>query len=141
LLRHDDRTSNEGDDMQPADVKSTPLFSTATKRQQERIAGLADEVEVPAGTRLTVQGGYAREFFVIADGRATVTKDGASVALLGPGQFFGELGLLEGPGRNATVVATTPMRLFVVGAREFGALLHTAPSVAKQISEAVGDRR
>lgn len=127
--------------MQPARVKSTPLFAAATRRQQKRIAGLVDEVEVPAGTRLIAQGGYAGEFFVIADGYATVTKDGAAVASLGPGEFFGELGLIYGPTRNATVVAATRMRLLVAGAREFNTLLDSTPTVADRVRETVEGRR
>lgn len=127
--------------MQPAHVKSTPLFSSATRSQRKRIAGLVDETEVPAGTRLTVQGSYAREFFVIVDGYAEVTKDEELVATLGPGEFFGELGLLEGPARHATVLAATPMRLLAVARRDFRSLLREVPSVATHIDDVVGSRR
>jgi CRP-like cAMP-binding protein len=127
--------------MQLADVKSTPLFAPATRRQQHQIAGLADDIEVPAGTRLTVQGRYAREFFVIADGYAEVRRDGELLATLGPGEFFGELGLLEGYARTATVVAATPMRLLVLAGREFRRLLDVVPAVAAEVEATAGARR
>jgi CRP-like cAMP-binding protein len=122
-------------------VNSIPLFARASRRQQELIATLADELEVPAGTTLTRQGGYSREFFVIESGTAAVTRDGELVASLADGDFFGEVGMIDGPDRTATVVASTPMRLLVLATREFRSLLVNVPPVADAVRLAYAERR
>ena len=96
---------------------------------------------MPAGTELTKQGGRAQEFFVVVSGTADVTRDGAHVAALEAGDFFGEVGLLgAGRERTATVVATSPMRLLVLARRQFRELLFAAPSVAARIHGAALQR-
>lgn len=127
--------------MSPAKARSVSLFASASRRQRTWIARLADEIEVPAGTVLTTPGELARQFFVIESGTAEVTRDGVRVAVLGPGDFFGERGLLEGPRRTARVVATTPMRLLVLAPREFRTLMHGVPAVAGRIERALAGRR
>jgi CRP/FNR family transcriptional regulator, cyclic AMP receptor protein len=122
-------------------VEATPLFASLPRRRHWHVARLADEVDVAAGTELTRQGGYAQEFFVVVSGTADVHRDGERVGALGPGDFFGEVGLL-GPRwqRSATVVATSPMRLLVLARRQFRELLFAAPSVAARIHGAAGAR-
>lgn len=122
-------------------VKTIPLFGPLAKREHARVAALADEVIVPAGLELTRQGGYAREFFVVVEGTAEVFRDGELVGALGPGDFFGEVGLL-GAGwlRTAPVVATSPMRLLVAGRNEFRTLITTLPAVAEPIIAAAAMR-
>src|SRR5204862_4028763 len=88
-----------------------PLFSACTKGDLRRIASLADEVEVPRGTLLTRQGEPGRECFVIADGRARATMRGRRSASMGPGDFFGEMSLLDQGPRSATVTAESDMEL------------------------------
>jgi CRP-like cAMP-binding protein len=122
-------------------VKTIPLFASVSKRQYDKLAGLADEVVVPAGLELTREGGYAREFFVVVDGTADVFRGGERVGTLGPGDFFGELGLLQTAWlRTATVVATSPMRLLVVGRGEFRTMIETLPAVAEPILRAAAER-
>ena len=87
------------------------------------IEQLADEVDVPAGTVLTRQGGSGQEFFVIVEGRARVERDGRHLATLGPGDFLGEMALLDERPRNATVTVDEPSRLLVIGHQDFHALL------------------
>ena len=130
--------------MNPTLVQSVPLFADITPKQRKAVAALADEVDVPAGKQLTREGAYAHEFFMILEGEARVTQRHQSSAhistgtspgtTMGPGDHFGEIGLLAGSKRrSATVVASTPMRLLVVGSREFTTLLHSFPRVAERI--------
>jgi CRP-like cAMP-binding protein len=122
-------------------VDSIPLFASVPRRRRWHVARLADEVSVAAGSELTRQGGYAREFFVVVSGSADVYRDGERVGTLEPGDFFGEVGLL-GPRweRAATVVATSPMRLLVLARREFRELLFAAPAIAARIRGAAIQR-
>jgi CRP-like cAMP-binding protein len=122
-------------------VASIPLFADVPRRRRWHLARLADEVGVSPGVELTRQGGYAQEFDVVVSGTADVHRDGERVGALGPGDFFGEVGLL-GPRwqRTATVVATSPMRVLVVARRQFRELLFAAPTVAARIQGAAAQR-
>jgi CRP/FNR family transcriptional regulator, cyclic AMP receptor protein len=127
--------------MNPTAVSSIPLFCSVHRRLRGDVARLADEVHVPAGYGLTEQGGYAHEFFVVVEGTADVLRDGRLVGTLGPGDFFGEVGLLgRGWTRTATVVATSPMRLLVLARQEFRELLSRFPAIAAPIVDAAARR-
>jgi CRP/FNR family cyclic AMP-dependent transcriptional regulator len=115
-------------------------FSGLSKRELEKLAGWTFEVEVPEGEELTREGRLAHEFFVIEDGAAEVRHDGERIAELGPGDFFGEIGLLEGGVRTATVRAVTPLRLIVMSAQEFRRLDRELPAVADRVRAAVRAR-
>jgi CRP-like cAMP-binding protein len=127
--------------MHPNALSSIPLFSPVPRRKRDVLARLADAVDVPAGESLTTQGGYAREFFVVVSGTADVLRDDALVGTVGPGDFFGEVGLLgRGWTRTATVVATSPMRLLVLARDEFRELLAAFPAIAGPIVHAAARR-
>jgi CRP-like cAMP-binding protein len=96
-----------------------PLFAHLPRRELTRIAGIADEIAVPAGRDLIVEGEPGREFFVLVSGRAVVRREGTFVNLLGPGAFFGELALLADRPRSATVTTTEPSRLLVLSEHAF----------------------
>jgi CRP-like cAMP-binding protein len=115
-------------------------FAAVKGKDLERLAQWADEVEVPAGEVLAQEGSFAHEFFVIEEGRAAVDKGGERIAELGPGDFFGEIGLLDGHRRTATVRADGITRLLVIGHREFNALMDEFPSVREAVLLAVEDR-
>jgi CRP-like cAMP-binding protein len=122
-------------------IPSIPLFCSVPKRRRWDVARLTDEVDVPAGRRLTVQGGYAQEFFIVVEGSADVYRDGEQIATVEAGEFFGEVGLLGGGWeRNATVVARSPMRLLVLARHQFRELLHAVPDVAGPIRRAAALR-
>lgn len=110
-------------------------FAGVSRRALKRLAELADEVDVPAGAHLSEQGGFASEAFVVMEGTVAVERDGAEVAVIGPGTVVGEVALLEHTTRNATVVARTPVHLLVFGVREFSALLEEFPELAERIRE------
>lgn len=121
-------------------IKNTSLFSACNDKEVGAIASLADEVDVPQGFELAREGRIGREFFVIADGEAKVSKGGRKVVMLGPGSFFGEMALLDQGPRTATVTAQTPMRLFVLDSRSFAALIEQAPPVARKILRTLAQR-
>jgi CRP-like cAMP-binding protein len=121
-------------------LKRVPLFAGLQKGELLRVAQLADELEVPAGTSLTVQGETGREFFVIAEGIATVEVDGEVVRTLTAGDFVGEIALLTRSKRTATVEAVVPTRLLVLTDRAFRHLVEWLPSVAARTWEATASR-
>ena len=82
---------------------------------------------------LTEQGRSGREFFLVLDGQASCLVDAIEVASFGPGDYFGEMALLDGGPRHATVIARGPMDVLVLETREFWALLDAAPSIAKKL--------
>ena len=116
------------------------LFSTLSKKELDRLAQWTDEVSVPEGQELATEGRFAHEFFVIEDGAAEVRQNGERIAELGPGDFFGEIGLLEKERRTATVIATTPMRVIVMAQREFKSMESEMPAVADRIRAAIRAR-
>lgn len=121
-------------------LETIPLFRDLSRKQLKQVAGLADEIQVTAGTRLATAGERGQQLFVIIEGRATVnTKRGRSLRL-GRGNFFGEMSLLDGGPRSATVDADSDMRLLVVGQREFYQLLVAAPPLALKIMSSLSNR-
>ena len=127
--------------MYQARLKDVPFFSTLKKKELEEVSRQADEVDVPAGKVLAEQGTFGDQFFVIEEGSAEVTRDGQRIAELGPGDFFGEMALLEADRRNATVTATTPMTLIVMTRASFRAIDSTMPHVHETVSRAIEQRR
>jgi len=121
-------------------LEKVPLFRDLSRKQLEQIARLADELDVPAGKRLATAGASGHELFVVVEGRATVSVTRGRTVRLGPGDFFGEMSLLDGKPRSATVDADSPMRLLVVGGREFWQLLTAAPPLALAIMKTLSGR-
>jgi len=109
------------------------LFSELTNRELKKVASFMTPIRVKAGRDLTVQGKPGREFMIIADGNATVRRDGRVIATLGPGDFFGELAVIAGVPRTATVTADTDMTVEALNRREFSSLLDGSPKLAKKI--------
>jgi CRP/FNR family transcriptional regulator, cyclic AMP receptor protein len=126
--------------MDPRDVQSIPLFAGLSKDDQKVVAQYADEVDVNAGTVLAQEGRLAYEFFAIKAGTAEVKVGGEHTAELGPGDFFGEIGLLGGDRRVASVVATTPMSLVVLTGSQLRAIDSRMPGVAERIRSAMAQR-
>ena len=128
-------------DAKTAQLAELALFAGASRRQLERIASLCTEVSVSSGTVLTREGGPAHEFFVIEQGEVEVTVGGKQLATFGPGDFFGELALLDGSGtRTATVTARTDATLLVMTTAEFTGLLDSEPQVAVRMLPVIGRR-
>ena len=121
-------------------LRTVPLFSRMGKRELERLGQLADEVEVGLDQVLAEQGHVGHEFFIVLDGRVRVLDGKRPIAELGRGDFFGEIALLDGVPRTATVRADGITRLLVVGHREFHALMDEFPTVRSAVLEAVAER-
>jgi CRP-like cAMP-binding protein len=127
--------------MDPARLKKLALFAELSDKERAQVARWADEVEVPEQKHLIDQGQFGYEFFVIEKGKAEVRRGGEVLAELGPGDFFGEIALLEEDRRTATVIAEEPMRAIVMTRRDFREMQDEMPSVAAKIRQAVEDRR
>jgi len=127
--------------MDVREVKLAPLFADLDKRALQRVALLAESLDVGPGKVLTQEGRLAWEFFVIEDGTAEVSQSGAVIGTLGPGDFFGEVGLLgESETRTATVTSTTPMKLIVLTGGRLATIEREMPGVSEQIREALAAR-
>jgi CRP-like cAMP-binding protein len=117
-----------------------PLFSAFDRRKLERLGMLADEVDVPAGYTLMRQGDSGAEMYVIVSGQVTVDRDSTRVNTLGPGDFFGEIALLDGGPRTATVTAEQDCRLLVITHREFHSMMDEFPEIASEVLNALAHR-
>lgn len=126
--------------MDPKRLQSVPLFEGLSKKELERLSRDMDEVDLPEGKELASEGSFAYEFFVIEEGTANVTREGRQVAELGPGDFFGEIALLEAERRTATVKATSPMRAIVMTGRDFQAMDREQPQIAEKVRAKVAER-
>lgn len=109
------------------------LFSKCTKRERQTIARHAQTADLPAGVDLVREGEPGDALFIILEGEAAVHHDGAEVARVGPGSYFGELAILDGAPRSATVVAATDVKVAVLGIRMFRTLLREFPDLAEQL--------
>jgi CRP-like cAMP-binding protein len=118
-----------------------PFFSSCTTRELGRIDRLGTPLDVRAGRTLTREGAEGRECFVTLDGVAIAARGGRRVGAIGAGSIAGEMALLDGTTRTATVVAGTPMQLLVLTEREFGELLEVAPGVRDQLIRLADERR
>ena len=122
-------------------LKSMPLFESVSDEDLERIAPFVSEVSVSEGKRLVEEGDYAYEFMAIEEGEAEVRRGDEVLATLGPGDFFGEMGLLASERRNATVIAKTGMRLITLDQWDMKRLEKMIPSAAEKIRQTVEKRR
>jgi len=121
-------------------LERLPLFAGLSGKELERIGRLVEEIEVPAGRQLASTGDAGRELFIIVDGRAVVTTARGRVIRLRPGDFFGEMSLIDGEPRSADVTAATPMRLLAIGYREFWQLLDESLPIVRKIMRTLCQR-
>lgn len=115
------------------DLSEIGIFSELSKRELKSVARLMTELEIKDGATLTKQGEPGREFMIISSGTAKVDIDGVTVAHLGPGDFLGELAVISGTPRTATVTATSPMIVEILNRREFMALLDESANLGRKI--------
>jgi CRP/FNR family transcriptional regulator, cyclic AMP receptor protein len=125
----------------PSRLKSIPLFADLSDHDRAQVARWADELDVPEGKHLVDQGRFAHEFFVIEEGTAEVRHGDEKLTELGPGDFFGEIALIESDRRTASVIATSPMQTIVMFGRDFRQMEAQMPSVAARIRQAIEERR
>ena len=121
-------------------ISRVPLFAGCSKRELSEIASLADELAMPAGSKLAAEGKTGYEFIVIVEGAADVKRGGRLVNRLKAGDFFGEIALVTGRKRTATVTTTEPSRLLVLTAQAFRTLLRDLPSLQLKVLDVLAER-
>ncbi|HTZ07912.1 MAG TPA: cyclic nucleotide-binding domain-containing protein [Acidimicrobiales bacterium] len=121
-------------------ISGIRLFSTCTRSEMAQVAALTTPAEHPAGTVLTRQGASGGMAFVIASGRAEVTRQGKVLATLGPGDVVGELSLIDGEPRSATVTALSDLEVLEIDRADLTKLFRKAPSVVRKLLEAMAGR-
>jgi CRP/FNR family transcriptional regulator, cyclic AMP receptor protein len=117
-----------------------PLLQGLSKKQLRRISSLMTRLDRPAGKVLTREGEQGYEFFIVLEGEVEVRQADRVVATRGPGEYVGEIALLDRRPRTATVVATTPVSVEVLSRREFMSLLAQAPELSEQILATMAQR-
>ena len=121
-------------------LKRVPLFAGCDGSALLQIGALAEEVDLPAGREMIHQGSSGREFFVVLTGEVSVDRDGQHLRNLGPGDFLGEIALIDSQPRSASATTTKPSRLVVLGRREFHSLMDEYPSIQLQVLQALARR-
>ena len=116
-------------------LKTIPVFASLDDESLQGVATFATETSVPAGKRLLNEGDYAYEFMAIEEGEAEVVRNGERVATLGPGEFFGEIAVLDKTLRTASVVALTPMRLITLSHWDLKRVAHALPQIRATLEE------
>ena len=124
----------------PSRLAELPCLAGCSDEERARASSLLEEIHVPAGEEVAVQGDFAYEFFVVERGSAEVRENGIRVGELGRGDFFGELGLMVTGRRTASVIATSPMKLFALFDQDFRRLEHELPHFAQSRRDASAER-
>lgn len=121
-------------------LRRVPLFEGLGKGELSKLARVTEDLDVKAGKVLCKEGDIGHEFFVIVEGEVDVTKDGKYLRTLGPGEFFGEIALVERTRRTATVTAKTPLRFFVLTNQGFWTMIDDNPAVERKVLRALAKR-
>ncbi len=121
-------------------IRSLPLFADCTGPEVAEVAAIATELDLGAGRRLATENAEGQEFVVIIDGTADVTQGDTVINSMGPGDFFGEIALVTGQPRTASVVATTPVHALIIEGHAFRRLLEDAPDIREKVERAVAER-
>ncbi len=126
--------------LKEVDLGSIWLFSACSASQLRTIRRAVEEIIVPSGKVICKEGTPGREFFFIVEGYANVLRNGRRVATLGPGQYFGELSLLDRQPRSATVIASSNMEVLVLEYRKFHGILMAMPVIATKMLSTMATR-
>lgn len=121
-------------------LKAAPLFEGLTDKELHEVAIRTEDLDFPAGKVLCREGEIGSEFYVIMEGETEVARNGESLATGGPGDFFGEIALVEDVPRNATVTTTTPVRAFMLTRGRFLHVLDEYPEVERKVMRALAKR-
>jgi CRP-like cAMP-binding protein len=121
-------------------LASVPLFRGMTTKELRDVARATVELTIDQGKEFVTQGDVGREAFVIVEGNADVVRNGKTIAQMGPGDCVGELSLLDHGPRTASVIASTPLTVLVLGPREFNGVLDEVPTLAHKVMEALASR-
>ena len=121
-------------------LKDIPLFSSLNNKERMELARHVDELPIKSGTVLTKQGGSGDAFYLIVDGKADVIRNGTKIARLGAGDAVGEMALLDGEPRSATVMMISDGTVLTMHRREFRAVLHDIPGISQKMLVALSLR-
>ena len=120
-------------------LERVPLFAELDSERREQLASVCDEIEVEPGTVLTKEGDFGYAMFAIVDGAADVMQNGQIIRSLGPGSVFGEIAILSGGRRTATVVATVPTKLITVMNRDVWRLERDTPAIGESLRATIAN--
>jgi CRP/FNR family transcriptional regulator, cyclic AMP receptor protein len=126
--------------MDEARLKQSPLFAGLNRKERQALAPRTDEVDLDQGRVIVREGEWPYEFFAIEQGTVEVRRGDQLLAELGPGDFFGEMGLVSDTRRNASVVASSPVTVIVMTAQAFRQTAREMPEVATKIRSAIEER-
>lgn len=121
-------------------ISRVPLFATCSKKELRLIANLADQVEWREGKTVIEQGSFGSEFFLLLEGRVSVSRDEERLRDLTAGEWMGEIALVANAPRSATVVTTSPVRALVLTRGAFLRLIEDNPSIATKVLALLGER-
>lgn len=121
-------------------IRSLPLFADCTPPEVAEVAAIATEIDLGAGRQLATENTDGQEFVVIIDGTAEVTHGDTVINTMSAGDFFGEIALVTGQPRTASVVATTPVHALIIEGHAFRRLLEDAPDIREKVERAVAER-
>ena len=120
-------------DLYIARLKAVPLFGQMAKRELDLLVRQADHLRYPARHQVIKEGTPGEEFWLVIEGNLVVERGGTTVATLGPGDWFGELSVIDAGPRDATITSTTPVELMVIGRRQFWGALQASPTLMKKV--------
>ncbi len=121
-------------------LNNTPLFADVPDEALKKVSTFASLESVAEGKTIIREGGFSNDFYVIDEGTVRVERDAEQIAELGPGDVFGEQGLLEQQPRSASVVATSPVRLIKIEHWELSRMKQSMPDVVEQLRRKVEER-
>jgi CRP-like cAMP-binding protein len=122
-------------------LKKIPLFAEVPDEDLRKVATFATTEEFTEGETVVKEGGFSNHFYAIQEGTVKVEKGGEPLAELGPGDVFGEQGLLEGQERSASVVATSPLRVIKIEHWELSRMRKAMPQVVEELQRKVSERQ
>lgn len=120
-------------DLYIARLKTVPLFAGLARKDLDLLVRQADHLRYPARHTVVREGSPGEEFWLVVEGQLSVHRGGVEVATIGPGDWFGELAVIDPAPRDATVVATTPVELMVIGRRRFWSVLESSPTLMRKV--------
>jgi CRP-like cAMP-binding protein len=126
--------------MDESRLATVPLFAGLSRKERRAVAQRTDEVDLEQGHKMVREGEFSYEFFAIEEGTAEVRRGEQYLAELGPGDFFGEMGLVGDVTRNASVIATSPVRVIVMTAQAFRQTKRELPEVCARIEKEIAQR-
>jgi CRP/FNR family cyclic AMP-dependent transcriptional regulator len=118
-------------------LKAVPLFAHCNNKQIEFIATQVEDMDFQTGRVLCTEGQSGGDFFMLLTGGADVTRQGKPIAKMVPGDFFGEIAVVDGGPRTATVTTTVPSRCLVLGPRQFQNVVHQNVDIAHSVMKAL----